>query len=134
MTTIPSRLAQATRTSPSIAHARARGRALYREWYRNAPGICEIYALNVTPALVRARIREGFERHRHVEDPAVLDVVLLKGRQELQETLNGWKQESHMYGKLLADKQRPQKTFMQKFLEGRDEEAIIPASPQSSYP
>ncbi|KAF9516656.1 hypothetical protein BS47DRAFT_1327169 [Hydnum rufescens UP504] len=134
MTTIPSRLAQATRSSTSLAHAKQRSRALYREWYRTAPDVVEMYGLNVPPSLIRARIRERFEHNQHIQDPNVLDILLLKGRQELQETLNVWKQEPHILGVLLADKQRPQQTFMQKFLEGRDEDAIIPATNQSSTP
>ncbi len=35
MTTIPSRLAQVTRASSNIVQAKARGRTLYREWFRN---------------------------------------------------------------------------------------------------
>ena len=35
MTTIPSRLAQATRSSTSFAEAHARARTLYRDWYRS---------------------------------------------------------------------------------------------------
>lgn len=103
---------------------------------QQAPDIVEMYALNVPPSLIRARIREQFERNQHVQDPTVMDVLLLKGRQELQETLNVWKQvkqdyfdpsfvliflhtqEPHILGMLLAEKRRPQQTFMQKFLEG----------------
>ena len=73
-------------------------------------------------------------------------MLLLKGRQEYQETLNCWKQRDHVEGILLAPQYRPQKTFMQKFLEGewrsgvrrcllldalgtgRDEEAVLPAA------
>lgn len=56
--------------------------------------ITELYALNVPPSLVRIRIREQFEQHSHVQDAAVLDVLIHKGRQDLQETLNVWKQVS----------------------------------------
>jgi hypothetical protein len=45
-------------------------------------------------------------------------VLLLKGRQDFQETVNGWKQTDHVDGILLQPQDRPQKTFLQKFYEG----------------
>ncbi|KAF8305587.1 NADH-ubiquinone oxidoreductase Complex1 subunit [Clavulina sp. PMI_390] len=134
MTTIPSRLAKVSLGGSSLPEVRARSRALYREWYRNAPLVCEIYALNVPASLIRTRIREQFELNSHIQDPAVLDVLLHKGRVDLQETLNVWKQEPHILGVLLAPKRREERTFMQKFIEGRDENAVLPASPQVSSP
>lgn len=106
----------------------------------------QLYALNVSPAYVRHSIREHFEKNRYVTDLRAIDVLLLKGRQEYQETLNCWKQRDHVEGILLAPQFRPQKTFMQKFLEGewrcdiwrcvwvdllgtgRDEDAVLPAA------
>lgn len=140
MTTIPSRLAQMTRTSGSPTVARQRVLQLYRDWYRSvrivslgflpassshnnpwylqAPEIVTIYALNTTPQVVRQTIRAGFERNRYVSDPKVIDILITKGRQDYQECMNCWMQEPHVMGILLAPKDRPQRTFMQKFLEG----------------
>lgn len=73
-------------------------------------------------------------------------MLLLKGRQEYQETMNVWKQTDHVMGTLLLPQDRPQRTFLQKFYEGeytfvhllcilnylflpgRDEEAVLPAA------
>lgn len=105
----------------------------------------QLYALNVSPAYVRNSIRERFEKNRYVTDMRAIDVLLLKGRQEYQETLNCWKQRDHVEGILLAPQHRPQRTFMQKFLEGewssrlvdafwlmlgvgRDEDGVLPAA------
>lgn len=60
------------------------------------PEICALYPLDVPPALLRAKIRTKFERYRNVTDVAVLDVLLLKGHQEYQETMNAWKQAPHV--------------------------------------
>ncbi|KAF8654749.1 hypothetical protein AX16_003404 [Volvariella volvacea WC 439] len=128
MTTIPSRLAQATRASVSSTEARKRVVQLYRDWYRSAPEIVSLYALNVSPAFVRHSIRQKFEKNRYVTDPKVIDVLLLKGRQEYQETMNCWKQNDHIMGILLESKERPQKSFLEKFYEGRDEDAVLPAA------
>ena len=45
-------------------------------------------------------------------------MLLLKGRQDFQETMNGWKQTDHVMGILLQPQDRPQRTFLQKFYEG----------------
>ncbi len=72
----------------------------------------------MTPTFVRHCIRAHFEENRYVTDTRVIDVLLLKGRQEYQETLNCWKQLDHIMGILLAPRGRPQRTFLQKFYEG----------------
>ncbi|KAF8968812.1 hypothetical protein BDZ97DRAFT_1755100 [Flammula alnicola] len=128
MTTIPARLATLSRTSSSITESRKRALKLYRDWYRSAPEICALYAISVSPAYVRHAIRQRFERNRHVTDPRAIDVLLLKGRQDYQETMNVWKQTDHVMGILLEPQDRPKRTFLQKFYEGRDEEAVIPAA------
>ncbi|KAF4568254.1 hypothetical protein EYR40_010348 [Pleurotus pulmonarius] len=128
MATIPARLAQATRPSTNAVEARQRVIQLYRDWYRSAPEIIEIYTLSVSPAHIRHTIRQKFEANRYVTDLRAIDVLLLKSRQDFQETMNCWKQPDHVVGILLKPTERPQKTFMQKFLEGRDEDAVLPAA------
>ncbi|RDB23880.1 NADH-ubiquinone oxidoreductase 14 subunit [Hypsizygus marmoreus] len=128
MSTIPARLARKTRASVDITDARRRAIALYRDWYRGAPEIVALYALNVSPAAIRHSIRERFDKNRFVTDPRAIDVLLLKGRQEYQETMNLWKQNDHIMGILLQPQTRPHKTFLQRFYEGRDEQAVLPAA------
>lgn len=101
--------------------------------------------MSVPPAYIRHSIRQRFERTRNVTDLRAIDVLLLKERQEFQETVNGWKQTDHVVGILLQSQDRPHKTFLQKFYEGeytffyimwlviclklgRDEEAALPAA------
>ncbi|OBZ74948.1 NADH-ubiquinone oxidoreductase 14 subunit [Grifola frondosa] len=107
MTTIPARLARAAQTSSSPAQARQRVIQLYRDWYRGAPEIVSIYSLNVSPAYFRHCIRRHFEENRYVTDTRVIDVLIQKGRQEYQETMNLWKQTDHIMGILLQPKGRP---------------------------
>ena len=83
-----------------------------------APEICTLFALNVSPSQVRQAIRLEFERNRYVSDPKVIDLLLQKGQQSFQETMNCWSQEPHILGILLAPKDRPQRSFLQKFYEG----------------
>ncbi|KAF8637111.1 hypothetical protein AX17_003015 [Amanita inopinata Kibby_2008] len=128
MSTIPARLARPSRISSGAAEARQRAIQLYRDWYRSAPEIVALYTLSVSPAYVRHCIRERFEKNRYVTDQRAIDVLLLKGRQEYQETMNVWKQRDHVEGILLVPQSKPQKTFLQKFYEGRDEEGVVPAA------
>ncbi|OCH90851.1 NADH-ubiquinone oxidoreductase Complex1 subunit [Obba rivulosa] len=128
MSTIPSRLARPAKFSSSPSEARRRVLALYRDWYRGAPEICSLYALNVSPAYVRHHIRRRFEENRYVSDPRVVDMLYFKGRQEYQETMNCWKQTDHVMGILLEERRLPPRTFLQKFFEGRDEDAVLPAA------
>lgn len=109
-----------------------------------APLVVSQYALPVSVGHFRHAIRQRFEMNRHVTDLKAIDVLLLKGHQDFQETMNTWKLPDHVMGILLKPQARPQKTFMQKFIEGRlnipflklimtvitgrDEEAIIPAA------
>ncbi|KAI3625653.1 hypothetical protein CBS9595_001014 [Malassezia furfur] len=122
MTTIPARLARATQVSSSLAHAQSRSRSLYRAFYRAAPEICALYPLDVPPAMLRAKMRTMFEQNRHVRDVAVLDVLLLKAQQEYQETMNAWKQTSHVM-KWFTEEEAPPKPkgFLEKFYATRDE-------------
>lgn len=96
------------------------------------PEICALYPLDVPPALLRAKIRTMFERNRHITDVAILDVMLHKGYQEYQETVNAWKQTPHIM-KWFAEEEAPgaytyyanatakPKTFLEKFYATRDE-------------
>lgn len=59
-----------------------------------------------------------FETNRTVSDVRVIDMLLLKSRQEFQETMNMWKQPDHIYGIMLQPKERPPQTFLQRFYEG----------------
>ncbi|KAH9954869.1 NdufA6 NADH-ubiquinone oxidoreductase 14.8 kDa subunit [Russula dissimulans] len=129
MTTIPTRLARAATVSTSSVHQRKRVLDLYREWMRGAPEICTLYCLDVPPSAVRAVIRQRFEKNRYASDPKLIDILIHKSRQDYQEAVNFWKQEPHVLGHLLSNRDRPHRTFLQKFYEGRDEDAVLPASP-----
>ncbi|GHJ83818.1 hypothetical protein NliqN6_0220 [Naganishia liquefaciens] len=129
MTTIPARLARMSTTSGTFEEARRRTLSLYRDWYRSAPEICALYALNVSPSMVRAKKRADFEKHREIRDLNVIDLLLFKSHQEYQETMNCWKQEPHIMNwfKKYDDPPAPQ-TFLDKFYAGRDEPKALPTN------
>ncbi|KAJ3727334.1 NADH dehydrogenase 1 alpha subcomplex subunit 6 [Lentinula guzmanii] len=127
--TIPARLARPALVSETHAEAKRRTIQLYREWYRAAPEMISLYSLNYSPQYVRHLLRQRFEANRHVTDLRAINVLLLKSRQEYQETVNAWKLPDQVMGILLKPKEASQqKTFLEKFYTGRDEEAIRPAA------
>ncbi|CAG8460196.1 12933_t:CDS:2 [Ambispora leptoticha] len=104
MVSTPPPLAVVSRTSGSLTAARKRVLQLYRDWHRAfsnssywAPKVVQLYLLDYPASAVRAKIRQEFERNRYVNNLAVIDVLLLKGRNEFNETLNQWKQPTHVY-------------------------------------
>ena len=141
--TIPSRLARPATISASSAEARRRVIHLYRDWYRavrpptflvlmnirsnlslfqQGPEVVSMYSLDVSPAYFRHAIRQRFERNRHVTDKRAIDVLLLKSKQDYQETMNLWKLTDHVASILLEQpkgQQREGRTFLQRFYEGK---------------
>ncbi|KAJ2761612.1 ndufa6 NADH-ubiquinone oxidoreductase subunit [Coemansia nantahalensis] len=109
-----------TRTSASLADARTRAIRLYRLWQKGVPQIMIDYHLCMPQSVVRAKIREHFEKQRYVSDPRAIDVLLFKGRIEFDETHNVWKQYSHVLRYFDANERDPQSDrFLDKFVEGR---------------
>ncbi|KAI0790981.1 NADH-ubiquinone oxidoreductase Complex1 subunit [Abortiporus biennis] len=134
MSNIPARLARVAKTSSSPEEARKAVIQLYRDWYRGAPEIVSLYALNISPQYFRAGIRRRFEENRYVTDTKVIDILLQKERIEYQETMNAWKQNDHILGTLLQPRGRPRRSFLEKFYEGRDDEGVLPAATGVVYP
>ncbi|TKA31564.1 hypothetical protein B0A54_15697 [Friedmanniomyces endolithicus] len=72
---------------------------------------------------IRTKIRQEFERHRYVSQLKTVDVLLFNSHQEYQETLNFWKQLTHVlkYFRMEEDpKAKLPKTFIQGFLECKE--------------
>ncbi|KAG2185187.1 hypothetical protein INT44_001977 [Umbelopsis vinacea] len=113
-------LAVTTAKSKSPAEATSRALSLYRQWQKSVPEIMTLYQLNIPSSAVRAKIREEFEKNRFVEDLSVRDILLFKGQTEYQETLNLWKQETHVMRYFAKEEAAPVPTaFLDKFYEGR---------------
>lgn len=67
-------------------------------------------------------MRQEFERHRYVNQMKTVDVLLFNSHQEYQETLNFWKQLSHVLKYFRAEedpKARLPANFINGFLEVR---------------
>ncbi|KAI9797523.1 MAG: hypothetical protein M1833_005434 [Piccolia ochrophora] len=116
----PTYLAQRTRSSVNWRDAQRRVIKSYREW---APEIQSLYSLNMPVSVIRTKIRQEFERHRYVNQLSVVDVLLFQSHSEFQETLNYWKQLTHVLKYFRAEEDpnaRLPKNFMSGFLEGRN--------------
>lgn len=114
---------QVTRASVSLADSRKRVLTSFREWLNAAPAIIENYNLPQTTPIVRAKIRAEFEKHKNVKDLAVIDRLIFKSRTEYEETINSWKQKTHVLryfedGVVYLQDPAP-KGFLEKFYAGR---------------
>ncbi|KAM3417655.1 NADH-ubiquinone oxidoreductase 14.8 kDa subunit [Cercospora zeina] len=116
----PTYLAQRTRSSKSWDDARKRVLASYRDWLRAAPEVQTMYSLNMPVSSIRTKVRQEFERHRYVSQLKTVDVLLMNSHQEFQETLNFWKQLTHVLKYFRAEEDpsaRLPKNFIQGFIE-----------------
>ncbi|KAF2114748.1 hypothetical protein BDV96DRAFT_575830 [Lophiotrema nucula] len=123
MTINPTYLAVRTRSSLNWSDAKRRVIHSYRDWLRAAPEVQQMYSLNLPVSTLRTKVRQEFERHRYVKQLKTVDVLLFNSHQEFQETLNYWKQMTHVlkYFRTEEDpKARLPANFINGFLEGRN--------------
>ncbi|KAF2219753.1 hypothetical protein BDZ85DRAFT_242957 [Elsinoe ampelina] len=119
----PTYLAQRTRSSVNWQDASKRVLNSYRDWVRAAPEIQQMYSLDMPVSAIRTKIRQEFERHRYVQQLKTVDVLIFNSHQEYQETMNYWKQLTHVLKYFRAEedpKSRLPQNFIQGFLEGRN--------------
>ncbi|EDQ88799.1 uncharacterized protein MONBRDRAFT_37277 [Monosiga brevicollis MX1] len=107
--------------SASAQDARVSALGLYRAWSRQIPFIIELFRLDKTEEECRAKLKEKFLINKNVQDVRQIDMLVIKGKMELEETLKVWKQTTHVM-RFFEDPQtnmNPPKPFMDKFLDGR---------------
>lgn len=91
---------------------------LYRMWIREVPRIQRIYRMEKTRKECLDKLREKFEEHSHLRDPRVIDLLVNKGKMELDECVYAWKQKCHFMRYFDEKPQPSSQSFINSFYKG----------------
>ncbi|KAK5076741.1 hypothetical protein LTS08_005912 [Lithohypha guttulata] len=76
-----------------------------------------MYSLNMPVSKIRTKVRQEFEKHRYVNQLRAVDVLIMQSNMEFQETLNYWKQLSHVM-KYFRQEEDPTARLPNNFISG----------------
>jgi len=108
--------------SSTSTEARVRVLSLYKAWYRHIPFMVRDFDMPPTIDDCRLTLRNNFKKNAHVKDLRVIDMLVIKGQQDLKEVVEHWKQTNHIMTKWFTEEHIPEKPkdFISKFLSGHD--------------
>jgi len=69
---------------------------LYRRVMKSVPKVMVLYDLDMTQKEVQSSVRTLSRKHAGVSDPRIVDRLLYDGEVQLAETVEMWKQKSHL--------------------------------------
>lgn len=102
----------------SKAELRRQALGLYKAWYKQIPAIMYDYRMPISAEAGRSKLREIFVRNSRLQDPKMINSLIMKGQMELNESVNKQKEDCHLWKYFRSYEKRPE-TFLGKFLEGR---------------
>ncbi len=90
--------------SATLEEARNRTFEFFRSACRSIPTIMEIYNLEdvVTPTQLRSSIASQIRKNAHITNPKVIDMLLFKGIEELNNVVEHAKQRHHIIGQYVV--------------------------------
>ncbi|KAK8500909.1 hypothetical protein V6N13_061817 [Hibiscus sabdariffa] len=93
--------------SASLEEARGRVFDFFRQACRSIPTIMDIYNLDdvVTKSQLRSTIASEIRKNTHVTNPKVIDMLLFKGMEELNNIVEHAKQRHHIIGQYVLGRQ-----------------------------
>ncbi|KAF5750958.1 hypothetical protein HS088_TW03G01298 [Tripterygium wilfordii] len=93
--------------SASLEEARIRMFDFFKSACRSIPSVMEIYNLHdvVTPSQLRSSIASQIRRNSNVTNPKVIDMLLFKGLEELNNITEHAKQRHHIIGQYVLGRQ-----------------------------
>ncbi|XP_071855854.1 NADH dehydrogenase (ubiquinone) B14 subunit [Bombus fervidus] len=106
--------------SISPVDARRRVITLYKTWYRQIPFILSNYDVPMSKEDCIKKLRGEFKRHANIKDIRVIDMLLIKGQMELQETCAHWKPAATLLNYWKITEEPKPKDFISKFISGHD--------------
>lgn len=85
-------------SSASVEEARHRALELFRETCKALPTIMEVYNLDevISRPQLRSKIGAEFRKHAEVTNPKVIDMLVFKGKEELDNCTDHSKQRHHL--------------------------------------
>jgi len=102
--------------------AKVRVLSLYKAWYRHIPFMVKDFHFPRDVDQCRDVLRKEFRSKAAVKDIRVIDMLVVKGQQDLKEVVEHWKQNNHIMDKWFRNDvvaEKP-KDFISKFLNGHE--------------